>query len=291
MRRETSGDDAGREAVEAAALAVREARSLIVTAGAGMGVDSGLPDFRGNQGFWKAYPPFARLGLSFVELANPSWFHRDPSLAWGFYGHRLELYRRTVPHEGFQILRRWVERAPGGGFVFTSNVDGQFQAAGFDADRVLECHGSIHVLQCLGECGHRLFTADPFTVRVDEETMRAVGPLPSCPGCGRTARPNILMFGDFEWDPSRAEAQQSRLDRWLRSISGPAAIVECGAGAAVPTVRYFGETMAHRLGATLVRINLREPEVAFRAGGETAPRGIGLKAGALEALKAIDREL
>ena len=52
-----------------------------------MGVDSGLPDFRGDRGFWKAYPPYAKLGLHFAEMANPRWFDSDPELAWGFYGH------------------------------------------------------------------------------------------------------------------------------------------------------------------------------------------------------------
>jgi len=67
-----------------------------VTAGAGMGVDSGLPDFRGDQGFWRAYPPYAKVGLSFADLANPRWFDEAPSLAWGFCGHRLNLDRRPL---------------------------------------------------------------------------------------------------------------------------------------------------------------------------------------------------
>ena len=79
------------EAIARAAEAVASADALLVGAGAGMGVDSGLPDFRGDKGFWKAYPPFERLGVSFVDMANPGWFARDPELAWGFYGHRLEL--------------------------------------------------------------------------------------------------------------------------------------------------------------------------------------------------------
>ena len=92
--------------VQRAAEAIAKAKALLVTAGAGMGVDSGLPDFRGDEGFWKAYPPFRELGLRFVDLASPGWFEDDPELAWGFYGHRLELYRRTVPHRGFEVLRR-----------------------------------------------------------------------------------------------------------------------------------------------------------------------------------------
>ena len=92
------------EEVARAAQAIEQADGLLVTAGAGMGVDSGLPDFRGDQGFWSAYPPYAKLGLSFVDLANPRWFQQDPALAWGFYGHRLNLYRTTRPHEGFGRL-------------------------------------------------------------------------------------------------------------------------------------------------------------------------------------------
>src|SRR5688572_19817664 len=95
-------------AYELAAKAIRGADALLIGAGAGMGVDSGLPDFRGNEGFWNAYPPFR--GMSFAQMANPVWFARDPELAWGFYGHRLQLYRETHPHEGFSLLRSWSGR-------------------------------------------------------------------------------------------------------------------------------------------------------------------------------------
>jgi NAD-dependent SIR2 family protein deacetylase len=109
-----------------------------------MGVDSGLPDFRGVQGFWRAYPPYARLGLGFADLADPRRFRDVPALAWGFYGHRLRPYRRTRPHRGFALLVRWAARMPRCGFVSTSSVGGQFQRAGFGPDRVIEAHGSIH---------------------------------------------------------------------------------------------------------------------------------------------------
>ena len=111
---------------------ITEAEVFVITAGAGMGVDSGLPDFRGDQGFWQAYPPYARLGFSFMDCANPEHFQRDPAFGWGFYGHRTNLYRSTVPHEGFHIIRRWIERNSADYFVVTSNVDGQFQKAGYD---------------------------------------------------------------------------------------------------------------------------------------------------------------
>lgn len=266
------------DALARARDAVEAAQALVITAGAGMGVDSGLPDFRGREGFWRAYPAFEAAGLDFQSLANPRWFEADPELAWGFYGHRLELYRRTRPHQGFTLLLETARRKPHGAFVVTSNVDGQFQKAGFDEQVVVEVHGTIHHAQCLGGCAGA-FPMPPGAMEVDAATVRARPPLPACPRCGALARPNILMFGDSGWDDARTEAQHRRFSRWLRGRSGPVVVIELGAGLSVPTIRLASERLVRGVGATLVRVNPREPEV---------PRGqIGLRAGALEALTGI----
>ncbi len=271
------------ETMKRAAEAIDEADALLITAGSGMGVDSGLPDFRGDRGFWKAYPPMERLGISFVDMANPFWFNRDPELAWGFYGHRFNLYRDTVPHGGFGILRSWSERMSHGSFVFTSNVDGQFQLAGFDDARVLECHGSIGHLQCTKPCRDEIWSGSELQIDVDDESFHAVSPLPTCPSCDSLARPNVLMFNDWNWLPHRTSGQEHRFQDWLSTVGGTRlVIVELGAGSAVPTVRMTSERLAARQGSTLIRINPREPQV---------PHGqIGLATDALEALQAIDEQ-
>ena len=267
--------------LRAAADAIREAEALLVTAGAGMGVDSGLPDFRGKEGFWKAYPPIAKLGYSFQEMANPTWFRRDPALAWGFYGHRLHLYRTVAPHSGFGVLLRLGKRMPGGAFVYTSNVDEQFEKAGFDPDRILECCGTIHQLQCARPCCDALWSAAQTNLRVDESTMRAAPPLPECPHCGGVARPNILMFGDFAWVDSRADAQTARFHTWLEQSAGKRVVViECGAGKAVPMVRPVSEQVARLAGNRLTRINVREPD--------GPPGTISVSLGAREALETLE---
>jgi NAD-dependent SIR2 family protein deacetylase len=258
-------------AYDEAAELIAGADALLVCAGAGMGVDSGLPDFRGTEGFWRAYPPYERLGLKFEEIADPVHFADDPALAWGFYGHRLHLYRATVPHEGFEILRGWGAR------VFTSNVDGQFQKAGFTD--VAEVHGSIHHVQCVEPCTDEIWECS-FDVTVDPESMRAVGELPSCPNCGGLARPNILMFGDWGWVPHRSQAQLDALTEWRRAQQR-LVVIEIGAGTAVPTVRRQAE-LASAASGSLIRINTREPEV--RHG-----RGVSLPAGAAEALRTLAR--
>nr|VFJ77396.1 MAG: Sir2 family protein [Candidatus Kentron sp. FW] len=266
-----------------AARKINRAEAILVGAGAGMGVDSGLPDFRGDEGFWRAYPPFKRLGLSFVDVANPTWLATDPKLAWGFYGHRLHLYRDTEPHEGFRIPRHWMARA-GNGFVFTSNVDGQFQKAGYAEDNIVECHGSLHHLQCMGGCSRDIWSAEKTQVSVDPDTFQATDPLPRCPRCGALARPNVLMFGDGGWYPERTTRQETAFRGWLGRVSGlRLVIVECGAGGAVPTVRNTCEAIAAGADTTLIRINPREPE--------GPPGTISIAAGALATLTEIDRAI
>lgn len=267
------------EVLDQAAELIDQADALVVAAGAGMGVDSGLPDFRGREGFWRAYPALARAQLDFTAVASPRTFECDPRLAWGFYGHRLALYRRTLPHAGFGLLRRWGDRMPQGLAVFTSNVDGQFQRAGYDEALIHECHGSLHWLQCLRGCGQAPWPADGIEPAIDEAECRWLGELPGCPGCGGLARPNLLMFGDWDWVGDRYQAQSHRLSTWLARTERPV-VIEIGAGTAVPSVRHFSQLVVTAHGGQILRLNPREPAVANAF-------GIGLAMGALEALQAL----
>jgi len=255
---------------------IRQADGLLITAGAGIGVDSGLPDFRGPQGFWGAYPALGRARIAFEAIANPAAFASQPRLAWGFYGHRLNLYRRTVPHEGFRILQRIGERLPHGAYVFTSNVDGQFQKAGFAEDRIAECHGSIHHLQCVHGCYRGIWTADDFHPEIDQEHCLLTSAFPICPRCHDLARPNILMFGDWDWLSARSDSQEQGLHAWLRQVERPL-VIEVGAGTNIPTARLLGE----RVHGPLIRINPTESQLPHG-------KGVSIAAGGLAALRAID---
>lgn len=245
-----------------------------------MGVDSGLPDFRGAEGFWRVYPYYERLGICFEDAANPEQFARDPAFGWGFYGHRLKLYREVDPHPGFRLILEWIDRYRLGFFVVTSNVDGHFQKAGYAEDRILEVHGSIHQLQCSRPCCVSIWE-NREDVPVDMETMRAAR-FPHCTKCGRVARPNILMFGDWSWISARTEEQESRFGDFLHARAGePTVILELGAGTAIPTIRRWSDSLARHSAGLLIRINPREP-------GE---EGIAMAAGALQGLREIDKAL
>ena len=272
--------------IQKAKEVLKNADAILITAGAGMGVDSGLPDFRGTEGFWRAYPIAKKLGLRFEELANPRWFRESPKLAWAFYGHRLKLYRNTKPHDGFYILRKLGESKEGGYFIFTSNVDGQFQKAGYSELKIVEIHGSIHHLQCTVPCTNDIWSADNIKIDIDMEKFEAKEPLPECIHCHALARPNILMFGDWYWISDRTEDQLYLYERWLSNIKSRnlnLAIIEIGAGKAVPTVRYESEKIADITGGKLIRINPRDFDVPYGH--------ISIPLGGLEGIKRITEEL
>ena len=271
------------EKIAQAADWIRSAPSMVIAAGAGIGIDSGMPDFRGENGFWRAYPALGAKGMHFEDIASPRAFDQRPSTAWGFYGHRLRLYRATEPHAGFGLLKRWSQRMVQGAFVFTSNVDGHFRKAGFVSTRVYECHGSIHRLQCTANCNGKIWPTNTLFPEIDEAACQMLGDLPHCPDCGALARPNILMFGDAHWNSIRSDTQQDLLTRWLESASAPPLVIEIGAGSAIGTVRHFSRQMKQH-GSRLIRINLHESDT-----GNTEDIEIAL--GAKEALERIQQHL
>lgn len=134
-----------------AAQLIKDADAILITAGAGMGVGSGLGTFRGQAaGVW---PPLEKRKLRFEEMSCPSRFQKDdkygPQLAWAFWKWRYCAYTQNEPHAGYKILKKWADTKKSC-FVFTSNIDGHFERAGFEG-KVEECHGTVTHLQCLQE--------------------------------------------------------------------------------------------------------------------------------------------
>ena len=254
---------------------IEQADGLLITAGAGLGVDAGLPDFRGKDGFWRAYPALGRARLHFQDIASPDAFRERPRLAWGFYGHRLKMYRETEPGPTLRILMEVARRIPDGTHVFTSNVDGAFQKAGFEPSRVVECHGTIHRMQCLDGCLGDVWSADAWLPEVDEATCALKNDVPTCPHCGGVARPNILMFGDGAWIDHSMRVHNARLQGWRNKVDR-LLVIEIGAGTAIPTVRIFGESQE----APIVRINPVDAKAE-------AGRGVSLSMSGIEAMRGI----
>lgn len=249
-----------RDALTLAADLISEADVLLIGAGAGASVDSGVPDFRSPNGFWKAYPPAQKLGLSYDDLATGAWFERDPEQAWGFKAHLAQLFSRASPHAGYARLAQW-SRQKQTSWVYTSNIDAFFARAGFDPTQITEIHGSPDRAQCVRPCTRAIWALDFTALEVDPHTLRLTSAVPRCPHCGDLARPNVLMFFDERWIGDATRAQEDRFTTWLHSVQGArVAVLEIGAGRVVPNVRFQCERYARAFHTRLIRINPGEPE-------------------------------
>jgi len=244
---------------------VEQADAVVILSGAGMGVDSGLPDFRGTKGLWKEYPELMNRDLDFEEMANPKWFREDAKLAWAFYGHRLHKYLEVKPHAGFDMLLELCKKKSDNYFIITSNVDNHFQKAGFDPLKIHEVHGSLAYFQCIYGCKQAIWPADYDSVQVDERSFVATT-TPHCPHCGRIARPNVQMFDDYGWLCNREREQRKRFEHWQHQVwdsRKKVLIIEIGAGKVIATIRRIAERLYLQgfHGSNFVRINPRDCDV------------------------------
>ena len=275
--------DAHRESLIWAANIIEKADVLLIGAGAGMSVDSGVPDFRSKRGFWKTYPPAEKLGVNYADIASGPWFHQDPAMSWGFILHCKRLFEQHEPHEGYHILKRWADSKETS-WVYTSNVDRYFHRVGFQPERITEIHGSDLRLQCTVPCCRETWDVDWSTLDMDEDTLQLTTPPPRCPYCNELARPNVLMFCDQRWIGDATREQENRMTTWLNAQRGKSvAVIELGAGTIVPNVRFQFERYARAYGTRLIRINLSEPQ------GNEDTLGIALPA--LTSLRAMNQLL
>lgn len=243
------------EALTHAVELLSGATGVLITAGAGMSCDSGLPDYRGEGGLWRKC---STTGIEYSVLAERGQFFAAPRRAWGYHGSSVQRYDAAIPHDGYESLRRIATSLPDGYRVFTSNVDGLFEKAGFRPDWIAECHGALRRLQCLDVNCDGTGSIYDWTIRIDPATLEWQGDLPRC-HCGNLLRPNVLLFNDGpNWRGERYHAQDHSVWDWLRSVKRPV-ILEVGSGGGVPTVRFFGKRAADEFGAPLIRVNLRSP--------------------------------
>jgi NAD-dependent deacetylase len=161
-------------ALDRATAILAAARTLLVTTGAGMSRESGIPTFRDAQeGLWARFDPH--------ELATEAGFRAAPARVWGWYAHRRSRILSCEPHAGHRAVVG-LERLVPEVVVVTQNIDGLHQAAG--SGDVVELHGSIRRFKCLD--GHHPFEGEP----------PAVQEPPPCPRCASPLRPDVVWFGE-----------------------------------------------------------------------------------------------
>jgi NAD-dependent deacetylase len=176
---------------------LREADAVTALTGAGISTESGIPDFRGPQGVWTKDPAAQRMGTlqNYVDdpdLRRRAWANRRDHAAW-----------TARPNSGHHALVA-LERAGRLRAVVTQNIDGLHQRAGHDPDRVIEVHGTMFEVECLG-CGRRT------SMRENLDRVSAGDPDPACLVCGGIQKSATISFGQaLRPEVLAAAAQASR---------------------------------------------------------------------------------
>jgi NAD-dependent deacetylase len=162
------------EGIDGAVQYLLNARKAIAFTGAGISVESGIPDFRSATGLWSKYDP--------DEYATIDAFRADPRKVWRMLAEMVSLVMDAKPNPAHMGLAH-LEKMGKLHAVVTQNVDGLHQAAG--SQEVIELHGSNTSLSCLScRC----------IVRADSLSMDDLPPL--CPQCRSILKPDVVFFGE-----------------------------------------------------------------------------------------------
>jgi NAD-dependent deacetylase len=247
--------------------------SVVALTGAGISAESGIPTFRGKEGFWivgsRNYMP--------QEMATLEMFERDPEEVWRWYLYRFGVCRGAAPNAGHRALVD-LERALGDRFTLvTQNIDGLHRRAG--SERVFCIHGDAKYVRCAADCGVGLLDLPDFPPRgKDEPFDEAERASLRCRGCGEWLRPHVLWFDEFY------DEENYRLDSALRAAAGADLLLVVGTSGATNLPMQIGE-LVHRRGAAMVDVNPEENP--FSAMASRSPRGFFARGSACERLPGI----
>lgn len=226
---------------------VKAARGRVVAlTGAGISAESGIPTFRGAEGYWvvgsRNYMP--------QEMATREMFDRAPEEVWRWYLYRFGVCRGAQPNEGHRALVA-LEGSLGERFTLvTQNIDGLHRRAG--SKRVFTIHGDAAWVRCADDCGQPRLDQPDLGVRTAESPFTADDRARlSCPRCGGWLRPHVLWFDEC-YDEENYSMQSA-----LRAAGAADLLLVVGTSGATNLPMQIGE-LCWRRGAALVDVNPEE---------------------------------
>jgi NAD-dependent deacetylase len=208
-------------------------RVLVIT-GAGVSAESGIPTFRGKDGYWRNLDP--------IKLATPEAFARDPELVWQWYRERRQLIRNAQPnaaHEAIAKLAQCTDEF----LLVTQNVDDLHKRVGVAKEGMVQIHGDIFNTRC-SRCA---FSQHDYPASQSDGAPS----VPRCPECDALMRPGVVWFG--EPLPLR---ETERVEKYLQRDT-------CGLVIVAGTTATFGYIIdwalrASRRGGELIEVNPEE---------------------------------
>lgn len=252
-------------------------RRVVVLTGAGISAESGIPTFRGEEGYWQVgsrnYQP--------EEMATFRAFCEMPDEVWAWYLYRRSVCRAAKPNAAHEALVR-LERYLGGRFqLITQNVDGLHLRAGQSPERTWQIHGDIEFMRCAEECDAALHPM-PAAIgdwfgKTDTLDDRLRGLL-VCPTCGGRSRPHVLWF-DETYDEPRYRFESS-----MNAMVGADALIVIGTSGATTLPSLLVRTSVQ---GEILLLVVDPGDNAFTDAAGSAPHGLHARGTAVEVVPRV----
>ncbi len=238
------------DCVQALGELARGARLVVALTGAGVSAESGIPTFRGPEGYWRVgsrnYRP--------ENLATFAAFRQMSWEIWGWYLYRRGVCRRAEPNPAHRALAMLEEELGERMVLVTQNIDGLHLRAGSSAERTWQIHGHIGSLRCSAECGR---SPEPIPEELDLLWDKARIPegkereLLTCPGCGAPRRPHVLWMDEYY------DEENYRFDSALRAAANTDLLLVAGTSGMTNLPLHMG-AVALKRGTPMLVINLED---------------------------------
>ena len=225
---------------------LKRAGRLVVLTGAGISAESGIPTFRGPEGYWtvgsKEYRP---EGMATLQM-----FQRAPDEVWQWYLYRRGVCNGAEPNKGHEAVVQMEEIMGHDFLLITQNVDGLHVRAGSSPERTYEIHGNINRMRCARECCREIFPV-PEAVKPKEkyesltDSDRA---LLVCPRCGGLSRPHVLWFDECY------DEEHFRFSSSIQAAGEADLLISVGTSGATNLPMQVGSIVL-RKGATIIDVN------------------------------------
>ncbi|MEO7991042.1 MAG: Sir2 family NAD-dependent protein deacetylase [Chryseolinea sp.] len=252
---------------------IEQADRILIGAGAGLSAASGL-QYMDQKTFMKYFPGYnERYGLRFIYEAAFYPFKTQEEF-FAYWGKHISTIRYNYPvGEAYSKLFDLVKSKSV--FVITTNVDGQFEKAGFSKDKIFSPQGDYAYFQCTKPCSEEIYhnkkwindfledvKITPFAIKSEH--------VPRCPRCGGNLEPNIRKAGNFVEQPwiEKTEFYRSFIEEGTASSL---LLLEIGVGFNTPSIiRFPFENLAARYkSVTHIRINAHDTEVVTPKGNRS----------------------
>lgn len=264
------------EAIKVLTETVQGKGRVTVLTGAGISAESGIPTFRGPEGFWtvgsREYHP--------QEMATFRMFNKDPESVWVWYLYRMGLCRQARPNAGHLALVSMESRLQDRFTLITQNVDNLHIRAGSSLERTYQIHGNIFYTRCASSCLDALLPL-PEALRPKEKGGSLTAEekdLLMCPACGGWLRPHVLWFDEtydehnYRFNSALETAQHTRL------------LITVGTAGATTLPNHI-VNLVHRNGGLMIDINVDDNP--FGRVARQSGRGVFIQCSSSEALSQL----